>query len=272
MNIICCMLFVCMATLLCKGQTNEPITVDVAPAPSARFPSSWYPPDNDVTYTTAPQRNAPYVGTLVTTFHVANSASGEVKVLSQSTKQARDSAGRTRTEEVRPRPDGHGGVVQAHEVEVSDPVSHCSFRWMEPWIAPGKAEATVTCMPRTVHYNQQNIYADSIVSEPKEVHSVNTVDRYEPLGKRQMDNLEAVGVRHTRTRTNAQTGEVLSMVIEMWYSPELKEMLEMDFIPHAKDKAEESQLPSFKLTNISREEPNPALFYPPAGYEIAPGH
>jgi hypothetical protein len=84
--------------------------------------------------------------------------------------------------------------------------------------------------------------------------------------------LEALGVRHTRTKTNEQTGGVFKEVIEMWYSPELQEMLEMDEIPDANEKAAEAHSPDFKLINILRQEPKPALFYPPPGYEIAPGY
>ena len=83
-----------------------------------------------------------------------------------------------------PRPDGHGGTIMAHEVTISDPISHCSFRWMEPWVAPGKPTATVTCMPRTLHYINQNIWADSIVTEPKKKYEPDADYLSEPLGNR----------------------------------------------------------------------------------------
>ena len=103
-----------------------------------------------------------------------------------------------------PRPDDHGGVTMAHEVSVNDPVSHCSFRWMEPWVAPGPPKAMVSCMPRTLHYTEQNIYADAIKSHPQQVSSTpDTTERSEPLGTRRIDGFEAAGVRRTRTRTAA---------------------------------------------------------------------
>ena len=46
----------CLAVSPLRGQE----TTDIAPAPSARFLAAWYPPDNDVTSTTAPVKGAPY--------------------------------------------------------------------------------------------------------------------------------------------------------------------------------------------------------------------
>ena len=169
-----------------------------------------------------------------------------------------------------PRPDDHGGTILAHEVSVSDPVAHCSFRWMEPWVAPGNPTAIVTCMPRTLNRQHQNIYADMIVSEPREVNSFDMVERSEPLGRRVFGDLNAVGVRSTRTRTNPQTGETLKLATEIWYSPDLKELLEMKEIPDSNAKASGSQIPDFELRDVRRGEPSPALFYPPDGYEIKP--
>jgi hypothetical protein len=254
----------------CPGQSKAPEVTNVAPAPSVRFPASWYPADNNVTYTMAAQTDAPYTATLVTTAHYLDPATGELKDTSQSTFQARDAAGRKRDEVEMPRPDGRGGITMAHEVSISDPVSHCSFRWMEPWSGPDKPAATVTCMPRTLHYNSQNTYSDTMVSEPKEVHSLGAVDLSQPLGTRKFGDLEAVGVRRTRTMTNSQTGEVTKSVTEIWYSSELKELLEMKEIPDPKTKEGGSPLPDFDLTQIQRKEPDAALFYPPAGYDIKP--
>ena len=154
------LLVVCLVAVYGRAQATAPVLTDVAP-PSSRFPDNWYPADNDVTYTSAAQRGTPYSATLVTTWQLRD-PSGETKTLVQSSLQARDGAGRKREEMAVPRPDDHGGVTMAHEVSVNDPVSHCSFRWMEPWVAPGPPKAMVSCMPRTLHYTEQNIYADAI--------------------------------------------------------------------------------------------------------------
>jgi hypothetical protein len=262
-------LLFCFATW-CQGQTKAPEVTNVAPAPSVRFPASWYPADNNVTYTMAAQTDAPYTATLVTTAHYLDPATGEVQDSSQSTLQARDGAGRKRDEVEMPRPDGQGGIVLAHEVSISDPVSHCSFRWMEPWAGSDKPTATVACMPRTLHFTNQNLYSDAIVSAPQEVRSSGAIELSQPLGTRKFGDLEAVGVRRTRTTTNSQSGEITKSVTEIWYSSELKELLEMKEIPDPKAKEGSSLLPDFDLTQIQRKEPDAALFYPPAGYDIKP--
>ncbi|HWZ52936.1 MAG TPA: hypothetical protein VNW54_15885 [Granulicella sp.] len=263
------LLFCCAS--LCLGQTKAPVLTNVAPAPSARFPASWYPKDSDVGLTEAPQTDAPYTATLVTRVEFLNPKTGERKSLSQSTLQARDGTGRTREEQSMPRPDGHGGTAEAREVTVSDPVSHCSFRSMEPWEGPGEPTAMVSCMSRTVHYSGQNMWADAMVNEPKEERSVNEVSRSEPLGRRMFGDPEASGMRRTRSQTNAQTGKVATLEIEIWYSAELKELLAMTF-PVADTGAAVGPLPGFELTNVRRGEPDAALFDPPNGYRIVLEH
>ncbi len=220
----------------------------------------------------AVETGAPYTATLVTTVHYLDQATGEMKSVSLSTLQARDGAGRKRDEVDMPRPDGHGGTISAHEVSISDPVSHCSFRWQEPWTAPGEPTAVVTCMPRTVHYTNQNVFAEGIVTEPREEHFLNTVYRSVPLGARMFGEWKAVGVRRTVTTTQPETGIVSRLVSDLWYSPGLKEMLEMKEVPEPKPKKEASPIPDFELTDIHRGEPDPAMFYPPAGYRIEAGH
>jgi hypothetical protein len=254
----------------CWSQTPRPIVTDVAPAPSARFPASWYPPDNDVTSTGTPTVGAPYTAVLVTTSWFRNQATGEVHVFTQNGRQARDAAGRRREETEMPRPDGHGGTIMAHEVSVNDPVSHCSFQWMEPWVADGEPVATVSCMPRTLHYNGHEMYGDSLVSERREVHEP-TGDVYlsEPLGKRSFGDFEAEGVRNTKTIE--RNGKTQRLVTELWYALALKELLEFKKVPEPNSKEEMSVVPDFELTKIHRGEPDPALFYPPPSYEIRSG-
>jgi hypothetical protein len=249
----------CLAALACQGQTGAAARTDVSPPPSARFPASWYPPDNSLTSTEAPQTGAPYSATLVITSRFLNPTTGKVEAVSSSTLVVRDGAGRRRDE-------------VAHEVSVSDPVSHCRFQWMEPWVAPGKPTAAVTCMPRTLNLISQNIYAELAVTEPREVRSLTMLDRFEPLGWRMFGDLEAVGTRHTRTPAKSQTGENRELIMEIWYAPDLKELLVMKEIsaPGAVEKI--SQIPDFELKDIHRGEPNPQLFYPPDGYQIKSGN
>jgi hypothetical protein len=265
----CSLLLFCLAAVSVRAQVTAPVLTDVAPLPSSRFPAEWYPADNDVTYTSAAQRDEPYSATLVITWQLHN-PDGTIKTVSQSGLQARDAAGRKREEMAVPRPDGHGGVIMTHEVSVNDPVSHCSFRWMEPWVETATPAAFVTCMPRTLHYTEQDIYADAITSQPQEP-TLDTTDRSEALGTRHIEGFDATGVRRIRTRTVNPNGTTVVLTTEIWYSRELQELLELRQTLEPKAHPGEDPLPDFKLTQIRREEPDEKLFYPPDGYKIEPG-
>jgi hypothetical protein len=76
-------------------------------------------------------------------------------------------------------------------------------------------------------------------------------------------------VRRTKTITHPGTAQSPSLVTEIWYSADLKELVEMRQIPDPKF-AQAGVLTDFQLTDIRRTEPDPALFYPPPGYDIHP--
>jgi hypothetical protein len=261
-----CFFLCCLLAITAQAQETAPVLTDVAPA-SSRFPDNWYPADSDVTYTSAAERGAPYSAMLVTTWQLRD-ANGEAKTLVQSSLQARDGAGRKREEMSMSRPDADG-ITPTREVTVIDPVSHCTFRWMEPWIAEGPPKAVVSCMPRTLHYTEQNIYAEAIASHPQQVSSnADTTDHSEPLGTRRIEGFAATGVRRTRTRTAAPS-VTISLTTEIWYSQELQELLELR--QTLEPETQPTPLPEFKLTEIHAGEPDEKLFYPPEGYQIDPG-
>jgi len=124
---------------------------------------------------------------------------------------------------------------------------------MEPWAASDKPTATVACMPRKLHYTNQNLYSDAMVSAPREVHSPGSSELSQPLGTRKFGDVEAIGVRRTTTTTNSQTGEVVKSVTEIWYSSDLKELLEMKEIPDPKAKEASGQLPRCRIDTDSTQ-------------------
>ena len=230
---------------------------DVAPPPSARFPATWYPPDNDVTSAMPSVKGAPYEARIV----VQGMSSG--LPMEQTPLQARDGAGRMRTETLQMRLGQDGKPITVREVEADDVVSHCGFHWIEPWVDKSVPTATVSCMPRTLHYNSQPMWASVVSMKAAEEHPSSTeTDRNEPLGVRTFDGMRAVGVRHTRilqptTPENAQT-----TVTEFWVSAEMKEVLAMyqDFPGGFR----------MELRDIKLREPDAGMFYPPANYKIIP--
>ena len=252
------------------GKPAPTVLSDTASPPSARFPERWYPPSNSTVYSEAIVLGEPYTARLLTTGHFTNPRTQEVTTLIQNTLQARDGHGRKREEEEMPRPDPQGRTVMAHQVSVHDPVSHCSFQWMEPWIAPGSPTATVSCMPRELRYTNQNIWADSLVSTRQEQSSNLETTVSEPLGERQTQGVEALGVRQTHTLLKQQGVAQSRVVTEVWYSPELKELIGLKITGEALSGTDRAgaAMPTYELIDIHRGEPDPALFYPPAEYRI----
>jgi hypothetical protein len=268
----CFYLLLSLSCASAHAQVSAPALTDIAPAPSSRFPAAWYPPDSQVEFTSGPQRGAPYSGTLVTTWQTLAATGAESKSVSRSGFKARDGAGRTREETEMPQPDGRGGTMIAHEVSVGDPVTHCSFTWMEPLAGNAEPTAKVTCMSRTLQYTP-NVYADVTVTKPRERQtSPGVTDLDEPLGTRRVEDLEVVGTRHTRTTMLNPNESPVQVVAELWYSPDLKELIELRVTKEPTDQDHQETLTSFKLTQIHRGEPDENLFYPPAQYKIKTGY
>jgi hypothetical protein len=230
---------------------------DVAPPPSARFPAAWYPPDNDVASTEDPVKGAPYEARIV----VQGISSGVP--LEEAPLQARDGAGRVRTETLQSRLGQDGKPITVRAVEVDDAVSHCGFHWTEPWVDKTAPMATVYCMPRTLRYGAKPMWEDAVSMKAAEEHpSSMETDRNVPLGERSFDGVRATGVRHTRIIQPAKTENARTIVTEFWVSTEMKEVVAMY-----------QEFPDgfqFELRDIKLREPDPKMFYPPAGYNIVP--
>jgi hypothetical protein len=248
-------LFIASAWLAIAPLAGQEIT-DVAPPPSARFPAAWYPPDNNVTSTMQPVTGTPYEARMVTKGQYSGLP------IEQEPLQARDSAGRMRSEtlEIRLK---DGAPVTVRAVEVDDPVSHCSFHWMEPWVNESAPTATVQCMPRTVHYSAQSMWSSVSSMKPGEEHpSPDETDQTEALGERTIDGVRAVGFRRVRIIKNPDPKQTQTIESEIWTAPEMKEIVAI----HVKGPGGYG----IELRDIKLREPDPKLFYPPADYKIIP--
>ncbi len=268
--LVCCNAALERGQASANGDTARAVLTDTAPGPSARFPAKWYPPRSDQVYTFSLQRERPYVATLVTTTNFPDPQSEVVRSLISTTRQMRDGQGRRREETEMPRPDRQGKTIMAHEVTVHDPVSHCDFQWIEPWVvtsnAPAQPLATVTCKPLILRYTNQNIWRDGVVATQQRRRDRFSEYVSEPLGHRSMDGLDAVGTRTTTTRFDNNGAPAGTVVTELWYSPELDELLSMRMT--GREGAGPAALPDFQLSQVRRNEPDSSLFYPPAGYRI----
>jgi len=86
----------------------------------------------------------------------------------------------------------------------------------------------------------------------------------ESLGKRTIEGVECDGTRSTVTIPAGEIGNerAIDVVSESWYSPELQTVV---LSTHNDPRFGES---SFRLTNISRAEPDKSLFEAPAGVTV----
>lgn len=246
-----------------QAAVQVPTFTDTAPPPSQRFPARWYPPDaTKLQETVGPVKGAPYTATSVETSRFPNLETGNTDVRVEKSFVARDSEGRTRLDA--PPDYGHGGHVLAHDVQVQDPVSHCSFHWVEPDVASaGGPTAIVTCFPRTVLYVMFEAWSTTNFNSRRDSATELGTQHSEPLGKRMFGEVEAIGIRNTITRKNPDPGVPATTGREVWYSPAIHELVSLTSSPEIPGGA-----PDTELTNIHLGEPDPAIFYPPSGYRI----
>lgn len=89
----------------------------------------------------------------------------------------------------------------------------------------------------------------------------------EDLGSQTMQGVTVTGSRTTRTIPKGQIGNdaPISIVIEVWTSPELKTVV------YSKRTDPRMGEQTLQLTNISRSEPDPSLFTVPSGFTVTDG-
>ncbi len=216
---------------------------------------------------------APYCGELV---------GGNVQTLADgthltrddpSTKQCRDSAGRTRTE----RPafpgsrDAEGAPSVPEVVEITDPVAQVRYvldtqgkiahRQMLSSDRPNRpALPKQDAAPLLANAPSPRMEAASRSADPKAPQTTT-----EKLEAQVIEGVLAEGERMTTTwpeGSHMGNDRPFSTVTEIWRSPELQLMLlHKTLDPRIGERTE-------KMTDLTRTEPDPALFQPPADYTI----
>ncbi len=267
-------LLVLCAKLMAQTPPAPTGRLDVAPPPSEKFPADWYAaqdpyhpaPDGGVVQTNAPVVRAPFSGTTVMSSAVSVPGRPPMKARMR-TFTMRDSAGRTRTEEeLAPQMEGMPATPASlvnRQIEVNDVVTHCSFRWVEPARTEADKTASVQCGPRTVTMQPDGMEGKMARQVAETVHPFPwQTMQIEPLGEKVVAGVKALGIRQTVTDAHMNAGQPQVTEIEIWWSPEIKQMVEMKPI------GDPAGRPAIEMTDIKRGEPDPALFYPPAGYKI----
>ena len=185
--------------------------------------------------------------------HVQTLADGtHIKQPNNGQKMWRDSEGRTRTE----RPMNYGMQADAPTfavVEIRDPVAGFSYVLddtnkiahrvaLAPPPAPRQRTATTATRPA----------------------SVNSLSGPEKLGSKNIEGVIAEGTRFSNTIPIGAQGNDRPMTTtnESWFSQELKAMVLSVFSDPRNGET------TTRLFNISRSEPDPSLFMPPADYTV----
>jgi hypothetical protein len=207
---------------------------------------------------------APYSAQAVTQF-TQTLADGNHIQKATTALVVRDSAGRTRTERsvgaIGPLA-GSGSASKA--VFINDPVAGMSYMLD----ASSHTARQIPAMGKRLHQITDpgaQVKTDSAGAMIKRRAMANV--KTDDLGTQVIDGLAVQGKRITRTVLAAQAGSErdIEVVTETWTSPELQMVvMSKTSDPRFGDSV-------YKLTNIIRAEPDPALFTVPSDYQVQQG-
>jgi hypothetical protein len=247
---------------------NQPLTV-VSPGSDMMFQ---HIPDGDVTFFSAEMASgdvvtaAPYTATAVTE-STQVLADGNRIVNKNSSFVARDSQGRTRRESTLNRI-GPLQVDSPKMIFINDPPSHTQY------IVTTGLKGDSGSGPAVIDlHTQNNEVVRKRVTEEKIAIAKSALwqsadegrqVKHENLGTQTIEGVSAEGTRETVTIAAGQIGNErpIEMVTETWTSPELHTVV---LRKHTDPRMGETV---FRLTNISRTEPDASLFQPPAGAKV----
>ena len=251
-----------------QGSATSHVREDTAPPPSARFPAAWYPAESDaasmniVTGTEPPVPGVPFTATTEMTVGMPAGAPQAPSALRSLEVTVRDRAGNMRFENH--SPEGPGMPPGSTRVEVNDVVHHCKFEWQEPARNPDEQVAQVRCSPlhlkRWISDQPDPMEARMTRATPDLIRDRFQTFQMEPLGVKTILGVQAFGQRQTKSSIDAQGRETVAFTMDLWWSPELKQILS--------SKSVNGRIPSFEIKELRRGDPDPSLFYPPAGWRI----
>jgi hypothetical protein len=227
-----------------------------------------------------PVKGAPYSATAVTE-HTQVLADGNRITSKETSFQARDSEGRTRREVLAMMnflPDNKREVLRK-PIMISDPVSRRDYvlnlndetaRVMKHendriMIGRNKLESTQNALDPArrvaIRVTRDPVAAGAVGfarhDEPGE-------SKQEDLGTQVIEGVACTGSRETRTIPAGAIGNErpIDIVSEIWTSPELKMVV---LSKHSDPRFGENV---YRLTDLNRAEPDPALFQLPSNYKI----
>jgi hypothetical protein len=250
-----------------------------------------------------PVQGAPYSAT-ITNESVQTLVDGNRIVQTSTGTTARDSQGRTRQDTVLPAIGNLSAANAPHLIFIHDPVTQTSYtlnltektaqkmpalpppgtppgapsgsavaisgatmtmRLVEPDEAPlppPDAMPSAMVAPTTGVFFQKKLVT---TGEGPDVHAQDV--HAEDLGSQTMEGVIVNGVRTTHTIPAGQIGNnrPITIVTEVWTSPDLKTIV------YSKRSDPRMGEQTFRLTNITRTEPNPSLFTVPSDFKVVDG-
>jgi hypothetical protein len=228
-------------------------------------------------------QGAPYSAT-ITNDSVETLADGNRIVQSSTGTIARDSQGRMRRDMSMPPIGNLSAANKPHIVFIEDPVAQAAFTLnltdktaqkmpVPPPPPPGAPVPAGAEAGNAVYVQMKDTAPLGALPPPPMVAGEVFLSRdqgqatTEELGSQTMEGLFVTGVRTTRTIPAGQIGneKPISVVTEVWTSPDLNTVV------YSKRSDPRMGEQTFKLTNISRSEPDPSLFSVPADFKVVEG-
>jgi len=230
-----------------------------------------------------PVVGAPYSAT-VTNESVQTLADGNRIVQKTTGSTARDSEGRTRNDAALPMIGNMSPTAAPHLVFIVDPVAQASYtlnldektahvmgkivsdRPMPggPDVAGAKWFARTSTMPPPPPTGPpMGAMTVSIGGLKADLEKEQAESKTEDLGTQVIEGVSAQGTRTTRTITAGEIGneKPIEIVTEVWTSSDLKTIV------MSKRTDPRSGEQTFRLTNVTRSEPDAALFMVPADFK-----
>jgi hypothetical protein len=169
---------------------------------------------------------------------------------------ARDAEGRVHVE-VR-LANGQNGAPDEVMVFVTDPVAHSLTTWISGGPAGAPRIASVLKISATGH----GVAAAPAPAQPSG--RPQPVITTEDLGTQSMQGLEVTGKRTTTIVPIGRSGNSapITKTYEVWTSPELQLVVKQEWNDPRTGQRRVA------LEKVARTDPDPALFRPPAGYEV----
>jgi len=213
-------------------------------------------------------KNSPYSAQSVTEF-TQTLADGNRIHRTTSGSIARDSEGRTRREQAMTAIGQMSGSAETvKSVMINDPVAGATYS-LEPHSHSAHVSHNTTFNLRVDKaavegMMKEKMSAEAMAKVKMRVRGPEPNTKTDELGQQVMEGVSVQGKRVTRTIPAGEIGNdrALEIVTETWFSPELQVVvMSRTTDPRSGDSV-------YKLTNVSRAEPDRSLFEVPADYQI----